>query len=131
MTQELIRRQTVVEICRQRDDALRTYGEAHDALVLAEQCVNLAKATASYVAGSGRNSYNVHSDDARRMFLRDLKVVERDEFMAEATRLTDIDVWSHIIEMTDLQRLMDKEAKDQLRQQPKELENPPLHFACR
>ena len=37
--------------------------------------------------------------------------------MATAQRITDIDIWAHLVELTDIERLMDKQAKDELRTQ--------------
>lgn len=51
------------------------------------------------------------------MFLAGLPLPEREDFLATARKLTDTDVWAHLVEITDLGRLMDKKAKDQLNQQ--------------
>lgn len=115
----LVPRATIEEIVGKRNKALELYGVAHVAL-----CAAGAACGAAVTAGrvSGRvNAYNHHQDVEHRNLL-DLaggvmKLPERDKFMADARRLVDTDVWSHVVELTELERLMDKTAKDQFRKQ--------------
>lgn len=112
----LIPRATVSDIVAQRNRALTLYRLAHDALAAASAAlVEAAKAAQQSAREVSR--FNFHSADDRRKFLGHLDVPEREAFMTEARRLTDTDVWSHIVAITDLQRLMDKTAKDQFTQQ--------------
>lgn len=110
----IVPRATVASIVAHRNRALALFGEAHNRLAAASSAITVAhKALA--VACPGRNSYNFSSNAAKAAFLRGLKVPDRADFLATARRLADIEVWSHIIEITDLERLMDRTAKDQLR----------------
>ena len=47
--------------------------------------------------------------------MRDRSGPGEEEFKSAARRLTDIDVWAHIVQATQLETLMDKTAKDELR----------------
>jgi hypothetical protein len=109
-------RATISELCGRRDHALRQFGEAHAALVAASAAIDNAR-EAWTAASPGITSYNYATKDEAAAFMAGLKVPLRDDFMATARRLIDADVWAHIVKVSDLERLMDKRAKDQLRQQ--------------
>ncbi|PZU95528.1 MAG: hypothetical protein DI527_00535 [Chelatococcus sp.] len=111
---EIIRRATVEDIVAHRNKALALYSIAYERIADAAEAIKQA-AAAGQQASPGITSYNWNSDTARRCFLGGIEVPDRDSYTKEARKLTDIDVWSHIIKMTDLERLMDKAAKDQLR----------------
>ena len=66
---------------------------------------------------------NFDTDHTRRNFLCNLEVAKEEDFRAAARRLTDIAVWSNIIEITNLEAVMDKEEKDNLRRELHD--NPP------
>ncbi len=122
----LVPRATIAEICLRRDAALAEFGQAHDALVAAAEAVSAAVATARSAAPLASNRYNHHVSQGRREGLELvhwLQVPPREEYLAEARRIVDTDVWAHLVEVTDLKRLMDKKAKDELGQQL--LKDPP------
>jgi len=122
----LVPRATVTEICRQRDAAMAEFGQAHDALTAAAEAVASAKRTARSAAPLAPNRYNHHVSRERRQDLNLvdwLQVPSREEYLAEARRVVDTDVWAHLVEVTDLKSLMDKKAKDDLAQQL--LKDPP------
>lgn len=98
-----------------RNAALEKYAIAYRALCDAQAAVAEAN-RASGEAAMRVNSYNYHSDRARRDFLCKIEVAEEEAFHDAARRLTDIAVWAQIIEMTALESVMDKEEKDKLRQ---------------
>lgn len=113
---DLVPRATVDTLVAQRNRALALYEQAHVALVGASEALQEA-AKAKREAFPGVNGMNHHLHEARQSFLASLDVPERDAFMADARRITDTDVWSHIVAITDLERLMDRKAKDEMRQQ--------------
>lgn len=112
----LVPRTTVTALVAQRDAALAAFGEAHVALTTAADAVSQANKKLA-AATPGLNSYNHHLTEEKIKFHRAAELPSRDAYMATARRIVDTDVWSHIIAITDLERLMDKKAKDQFRQQ--------------
>lgn len=119
---EIIRRATVDEIVGRRNRALALYGEAHDAITAAAEAIKRARA-AGREASPGTTSFNHLTEKSREYFLDGIKVPEREAFETEARRLTDADVWAAIVTLTDLESLMDAEAKRDLRRQL--FEDPP------
>ena len=113
---ELIPRATVAQIVARRDLALEQYGFAHEAMERAAEAVAQAAKTAQE-ASPGITRYNYHSDKDRVYFLRKDDVASREDFMAQARKFTVTDVWAHLIAITDLERLMDKTAKDDFNRQ--------------
>ncbi|WP_226576490.1 DUF4942 domain-containing protein [Acuticoccus sediminis] len=121
MTQgAVIRRATVEEIVAQRNEALTLYGRAHDAILAARDAIRAAR-TAGAAASPGVTSMNVAAEHERMSFLGDreqsITIPERDEYLTRARRITDANVWAHLVQVTNLDALMDREAKDQLRGQ--------------
>lgn len=111
---QLMRRETVEEIVSRRDSALALYAEAHEAIGAASGAI----IRAVKAGPSPRiNRYNHHLHGEKVTFHHALRYPERDEYMRTARRIVDTDAWAHLIEITDLERLMDKKAKDQLNQQ--------------
>ncbi len=107
---------TIERMVALRDEALRKYEIAHDALTAAQTAIGDARA-AGAAASMRVNSYNFHThgDRRERNFLCNLDVAEREAFLAAARRLTDTGVWAQIVELTELETVMDKEEKDKLR----------------
>lgn len=118
----LVPRTTVTALVAQRDAALAAYGTAYIALAAASDAV-IQAANLLAAATPGINSYNQHLGEEKAGFHKAIDLPSRDDYLATARRIIDTDVWSHIIAMTSLERLMDKKAKDQFRQQL--LDNPP------
>ena len=112
----LIPRATVAQICAQRRHALALYGEAYQALSGAHAAMAAAHKAANDAAPCGVTSYSRSTEEDRKAFLADFHLPAANDFLARARRNLDISVWSHLIGVTDLERLMDKTAKDALRQ---------------
>lgn len=112
----LIPRTTVGEICGKRDAALSLYAQAWDAIAEADRAIAAAWHAARGVGPGTLNSYNFQIDEACKGFIAPINPPARDKFLSEARRLTDINAWARLVELTDLERLMDKQAKDELRQ---------------
>lgn len=113
----IVPRTTIGEICGKRDMALSLYAEAWDALAKADKAISAAWHASNSVGPHGANSYNHHIDEACKGFMHPINPPDREQFMAEAQRLIDVNAWARLVELTDLERLMDKQAKDELRQQ--------------
>ncbi|MBC6714756.1 DUF4942 domain-containing protein [Aurantimonas sp. DM33-3] len=113
---QMIHRATIDEICSRRDRALELYGDAFIAIADAHEKMMAAHQMVKAAAPGGTAWYD---RDAREVqaFYNAVSLPDADQFQRVARRLTDIQIWSHIIERTDLERLMDSEAKKQLRDQ--------------
>lgn len=120
---QVMPRATVETIVAHRNRTLTLYGVAHDKLEEAAAAV-AAAVDAGRLAAPRKNSFNSEeNENARRHLLDGVSVPPRAEYMESVRRVIDTAVWAHVIEQTDLERLMDKKAKDQFR---KELQdNPP------
>ncbi|MGD9613800.1 MAG: DUF4942 domain-containing protein [Alphaproteobacteria bacterium] len=113
----LIPRATIEEIVGYRNKALELYSEAWTAIEAADRAIKAANAMARLASG-GVDAYP--GDDARREieeFQTAVKLPRREVYERVARRLTDLRVWSWVVQRTDLEKLMDAEAKEKLRQQ--------------
>ncbi|MGN8119958.1 DUF4942 domain-containing protein [Labrys sp. 22185] len=112
-------RATVDSIVAHRNLALALYEEAYAGL---EESHNrlLAAQRAAHQASPGLTRYNQTSAEDHRKFWKVLDLPTQNVFMKTARTLTDRDVWAHLVGITDLERLMDKKAKDALHQQLQE-----------
>lgn len=122
----IVTRATVEEIVACRDRALALYAEAYDALAAADAAVKAARDMAGR-ASPGINGYNYQHEEEIKRFDQAIALPERDFYLKTARKLTDINCWAYIIERTDLERLMDKQAKDKLREQMKFVPEKPKH----
>ena len=120
---QLIPRATIDGIVAHRGHALECFDKAYSALVGANTAIQEAHAAAGKAAPNHINSYTFSSHNEREGFLCRLEIAKPDDFRDRARRLVDIAVWSYIVEMTSLETVMDKEAKDALRAELNE--NPP------
>lgn len=118
----ILPRASVADMVRQRNVALGLFGEAHNQLIETGEALADAR-RAGLQASPGINSYNHAGRQEDHSFLAGLTVPQRADFLEAARRMIDRNIWSRLIDLTDLERLMDKEAKDQLRKQL--LEDPP------
>lgn len=110
-----IPRATIEDIAGQRDAALRLFSQAHDSLSAAYESLRTAHETVPGKGGS--TSYDLGNDKQAEALLPMVKVPELGDFISAARFIVDRQVWGHVIGMTDLERLMDKTAKDGFRQQ--------------
>lgn len=104
-------RATVEDMERAREIAIARYGDAFDAL--AEACRAGGRACIS------RSEAGLSISEAARDALlgsrgRDGKSA-RDTWIEEMTRTTDRAMWAHLIDATELERLMDRQARDEWR----------------
>lgn len=118
MEQLPIRRATVEEMERLRDHAILKYGEAFDALDEAKRagaraCISESEAGLA-ISDKARDA--LMAGNASVPSYRDDKRTNREIFIDEMTKTTDRAMWDHIILATDLERLMDRQARDEFRQ---------------
>lgn len=121
----IVRRATVEEIVGYRNKALELYSTAYDAIGQADVAIKAAADMASR-AHPGVNAYNARHQETEA-FLEAVKLPDRDLYLKVAKKLIDINAWAWIIERTDLERLMDHEAKEQLRRQMEYIPEPSQH----
>ncbi|HTR86212.1 MAG TPA: DUF4942 domain-containing protein [Reyranella sp.] len=120
----IVPRATIRDICGRRQKALDLFDAAHGQLVNASGALDAAKLAYACIdprhspsTASPESSYTYSTRRETDHFLDGLQVPPLEAFRAEARKMVDRRMWATIVEMTDLERLMDKEAKDQLRDQ--------------
>ncbi|BCH33208.1 N6 adenine-specific DNA methyltransferase N12 class [Mesorhizobium sp. L-8-10] len=112
----VVPRNTVEQIVKFRNQALDLFTIAHakieDAFQAEVAAIDMAKR-----AFPGTNAYNAAHEQATKIAMHPISTLPFDDYMREKRRVIDLNVWAWIIQRTDLEHLMDKEAKDQLRKQ--------------
>lgn len=114
----VIPRDGIVEIVGLRNNALQLFERAFQKIREASEAV--ARAEAEVVAACGGLKLNAYVDrhvPEIAAFEDAVQLPDADQYLRVARRLTDIRVWAALIERTDLEHLMDKQAKDELRAQ--------------
>lgn len=112
----ILPRQTVEQIVSFRDAAVAAYQEAFSTIETADAA--LKKAAALWKAAAGEHAATRYgSNDANEVknFFGAVSLPDRDQYLRTAIRLIDISCWHHIVQMTSLEMLMDRQAKDELR----------------
>jgi len=104
---EIIRRDSIEQLVGHRNRALDQFGHAYDALMNAHDAISRA------APGSG--SYFTPYDDYRYK-LYDVSN-GREKWLGTLRKSLDRTVWRHLIKSTELERLMDKQARDQFTEQ--------------
>lgn len=112
----IVPRNTVEDIVAFRNKALELFGIAHAKIEEAHEAeieaIDMAKR-----AFPGTNAYNAAHEVGTRIAMNPISKSPFDDYMKEKRRVIDLNVWAWIIERTDLEHLMDKEAKEQLKKQ--------------
>lgn len=112
----IIKRTTIDDLVARYRSAVALYGEAFESIASADALLSRAAGEIDAVAGSGRAYYGKVAPEVDA-FLSAVKLPDRDQYLRVAERLTRLRFWSALVELTELDYLMDKEAKDQLRKQ--------------
>lgn len=112
---DLIPRTTLTQIAAHRNRAIELYAAAHDMIQAAN--AKMREAGESLRAAAPTANVDIFRREDRTKLFGAFDVAERDEFMSMARHMVDADVWTHVVNATELQRLMDKKAKDALREQ--------------
>ncbi|PWJ81522.1 uncharacterized protein DUF4942 [Pseudaminobacter salicylatoxidans] len=112
----IIPRNTIEQIVAYRDAAVGAYHAAFDSIQCADTKLKEAALLWKSAAGEHTSSSAYSSDaDEVKAFFQAVKLPDRDQFFRTAVRLIDISVWQYLVQMTDLDALMDRKAKDELR----------------
>lgn len=110
----IVIRDTIADIVKRRNFCLQKYQEAFDALQEASKAI-----TQVYVATFNHKSQEYVGEIQKlrdRMGLR-VSTAGQAGFMNDARRIVDIDAWAYVMEVSNLEKYMDKTAKSQLKQQ--------------
>jgi hypothetical protein len=114
-------RATVRDMCRRRQQALDLFARSFTALSAASDLLDKAKSVfASIDQRSREDRYTHFSKEEEGHFLGGLKLPKLEDFTAAARKMIDRRMWAVLVEITDLERLMDKQAKDELYRQLQE-----------
>jgi len=114
----LVSKQTVEEIVAARDETLRRFDAAFDLIAVADAAV--AEANKMWrVAAPDQSGHWSDQDRECKAFFSAVRVPNKDEYRRTARKLVDVTVWTHIIEMSGIEALMDAQAKKELRDQMK------------
>ena len=119
----LILRATVTEICGWRQKALDLYAQAHSELNTADTTIKAALMALTNACASTVNRYNYHSRNEDTAFLGRLAIPKLEDYQKTVERMVDRQVWARVIELSNIEALMDKKAKDQFTNEL--MENPP------
>lgn len=122
-TNALMPRHSVEALVALRNAALKKFEDAHAALLSAAESQKSANMAWGQVRPPREDRFTFFARPEKAKFIASIEMIDLTEYMDTARRMVDQDVWSHVIQVTDLDRLMDKEAKDQFQKQLKE--NPP------
>lgn len=112
----IIERKTIEMIVAHRNKALELYSVAHSKMLLASDAIRAANVEASKACpGEGKYNHFNHEKKAKPT-IRGQDIEPLDEYMREMRKIVDTDCWAYVIQLSNLESVMDKEAKDQLRQ---------------
>lgn len=113
----LVPRATVEQLVQWRDSALALYADSYEALVKADAALKLAADMRRNLLPPRGSFSNEFDKDKENFFVAPIKMPAREDYMSRIRHLVDVDLWRKIVTHTDLERLMDKKAKDELRDQ--------------
>lgn len=117
----VIPRATIRQMCQRRQIALDLFGKAYTALAAADEAFTAAAAAHRAIDQRSRQDrYTYFSKEEEAHFLGGFKLPPLDTFTATARKMIDRRMWAVLIEITELERLMDKQAKDELHKQLQE-----------
>lgn len=115
----LVPRATIAEVVEHRDLAVDAFERYFEAIEGAQEILSEAhEAVRRACDGSGLDKYipGAQSDEVEAFRIA-IKTPNFEQHKRVARRLVDIQVWSALIERSELDSLMDKKAKDDLRKQ--------------
>lgn len=111
-------RATVEQIVGYRDKALELYDRAYDAIAAADAALKEAAGVWALAAPAKSGHYSGDRVPEIAEFHGAVNLPkDRERYLRTARKLIDCTVWDYIVTRTDLESLMDKQAKDQLRDQ--------------
>lgn len=113
----IVPRATIAKIVAHRNKALALYATAYDRMFVASDAINAAAAEAR-LASPGENKYNFHNHEAKsKPQIMGQELPDKPDYLETTRKLIDTDCWSYIVQISDLESVMDKKAKDDFRQE--------------
>jgi hypothetical protein len=112
----IVPRYTVEQIVQYRDQALQLFETAF-ALIDAAHEAELAAIDMAKRTFPRTNAYNAAYEVETRRSLTPISRAPFDDYMRETRHIIDLNVWAWVVSHTELEHLMDRQAKDQLRKQ--------------
>jgi predicted RNA methylase len=106
-------RTTVADIVKRRNETLKHYQAAYDAIQDAKAAIKLALTNGFQYKAT--EYYHICSEIKKKMGI-DLQNISKVSFMDSARRVVDVEAWAYIMEYSTLERYMDSKAKSQLKQ---------------
>jgi len=115
---EIIPRVTIEQMVGARNQAIELFRVAYGKLTEAQEAVLAArKACHPFQPEHGHDHSHDEAGEVKNFWAPLNGMLDEETFRYVSERIIDIDFWHWIIEKGDLYRLMDKQAKDQLRDQ--------------
>lgn len=112
----LVSRATIEQIVGYRDRAIELYESAWTKIADADAAIKEAQGMARLAAPSDRAFLSEHAREIQEFYAA-VKLPDQEKYTRVARRIIDTQVWAWVLQMTDLERLMDAKAKDELRAQ--------------
>ncbi|MES0071898.1 DUF4942 domain-containing protein [Mesorhizobium sp. M0058] len=111
----LIPRNTVEQIVAYRDAAVASYHASFEDIAQAN--AKLREAASLWKAAAGEHASSRYGGEANEVknFFAAVNLPDREQYFRTAVRLIDISCWHYLVQMTELDALMDRKAKDELR----------------
>lgn len=107
----------VEDIVGHHDEAIRLYAKAFDCIEQAHDAMTAAHKEARLAHSDASLGMDDCGADEIKAWRDAVRMPDRALFMRVASKVTAIKTWRHIIRRTELERLMDAKAKQQLEQQ--------------
>ncbi|TCU34087.1 DUF4942 domain-containing protein [Rhizobium azibense] len=111
-------RPNIEAIVAAHDKTIELYADAYAKMEIAQQALCAANAIERTISPTlDRNGYTSNHINEIKAFAHALQLPEREDYMRAARRIMQLKTWAYLIERTELEALMDIEAKNKLRKQ--------------
>ncbi|EFO30119.1 N6 adenine-specific DNA methyltransferase, N12 class [Roseibium sp. TrichSKD4] len=114
----IVPRQTVEQVVTARDQTLEKYEHAFEKVEEANEALKEARAMWKQAAPDFDGRYYEAGREAESFF-KVVSMPDRYQYLATAKRLVDITVWQHVVSISGIEDLMDRNEKEKLRDQMK------------
>jgi len=112
----LVPLETVDQLVNKRKAALAAFQESHARLIDAQEALAKANGLLHGISPQSGDSYNRHTRDNEEFYIRPIKVLDEADYMAKVEFITSVNLWAKLIEHTELESIMNRRQKDELRQ---------------